>query len=100
MNSKLGSLRVFARERTRRLIIPLLFAMAIIIPPQSWVTLQFNHGYAGGFWPFWIHDYFRFGEIDGVELPEWEHLWFVFYLWLFTLLLARAPAPVPPRAAG
>jgi len=95
---KLGSLRVFARERTRRLIIPLLFAMAIIIPPQSWVTLQFNHGYVGSFWPFWIQDYFRFGEIDGVELPEWEHLWFVFYLWLFTLLLAAGLVLVPARA--
>jgi len=84
---KLGSLKRFAGERTRRLIIPLVFAMVFLIPVQSWVTLQFNHGWRGDFLPFWLHDYFRFARLDGVTLPAWEHLWFVFYLWLYTMLL-------------
>ncbi len=33
--AKLGDVRRFARERTVRLIVPLLFAMVLIIPPQA-----------------------------------------------------------------
>jgi len=97
MLGKMGGPRPFAAERTKRLIIPLLFAMAIIIPPQSWVTLKFNHGYEPGFWHFWSQDYFRFGQLDGVTLPEWEHLWFVFYLWLYTMLLIAGRRLIPQR---
>jgi glucan biosynthesis protein C len=78
----------FARERTKRLIIPLLFAMVAIIPPQSWVNLRFNHGYTQDFGYFMTHDWLMFGQYDHVTLPGWEHLWFVFYLWLFTMALA------------
>ena len=93
--AKLGSLKRFAGERTRRLIIPLLFAMILLIPVQSWVNLQFNHGYRGDFLSFWRHDYFRFGQLHGETLPAWEHLWFVFYLWLYTMLLGAGLALAP-----
>ncbi|MGV3480805.1 MAG: acyltransferase family protein [Sphingobium sp.] len=85
---KLKGTKRFARERTTRLIIPLLFAMAVIIPPQSWVNLRFNHGYTHDFGHFIKHDWLMFGQYDHVTLPGWEHLWFVFYLWFFTMLLA------------
>lgn len=86
--SRMAGPGAFARERTRRLLVPLLFAMALIIPPQSWVSLRFNHGYTGSYAQFLAHDAFRFGRVDGVTLPGWEHLWFVAYLWLFTMALA------------
>lgn len=85
--AKLEGLKPFARERTKRLIVPLLFAMVLFIPPQSWVNLRFNHGYAQDFRHFLTHDWLRFGQYDHVTLPGWEHLWFVFYLWLFTIAL-------------
>ncbi len=84
---KLKTTGLFARERTKRLIIPLLFAMAVIIPPQSWVNLRFNHGYTRSFSHFMTNDWLIFGQYDHVTLPGWEHLWFVFYLWLFTMAL-------------
>lgn len=99
--AKLGSVEAFAWQRTRRLILPLLFAMAVVIPPQIWVNLQLNHGYAGSYLHFLAHDAFRFSAYDGVTLPGWEHLWFVFYLWLYTLLVvggaALAPAALKAR---
>lgn len=88
----------FAGERTKRLILPLLFAMALIVPPQSWVSLRLNHGYTQDYLYFLTHDAFRFGRLDGVTLPGWEHLWFVFYLWLFTMLLAAALPVAAPAA--
>lgn len=95
--AKLGDVRGFVRERTMRLILPLLFAMVLIIPPQSWVSLRVNHGYPHGFGHFLTHDAFRFGPLDGVTLPGWEHLWFVFYLWLYTMGVAVVLALTAPR---
>lgn len=95
--ARLGDPDRFAQQRTRRLIVPLLFAMAVIIPPQSWVNLRVNHGYTGGYWHFLTHDAFRFGRYDGVTLPGWEHLWFVFYLWLYTMYLAAGIVLLAPR---
>lgn len=95
--AKLGDTSRFAAERTKRLIVPLLFAMAIIIPPQSWVNLTVNHGYTGSYGHFLAGDWLRFGPYDGVTLPGWEHLWFVFYLWLYTMLLAGGLILFAPR---
>jgi len=78
----------FLGDRSGRLLVPLLFGMALVCAPQPWVELQFKHGYADGFWAFWRRDYFRFGELDGLMLPTWQHLWFVAYLWVYTLALA------------
>jgi peptidoglycan/LPS O-acetylase OafA/YrhL len=78
----------FVRQRTLRLLAPLAFGVAVIVPPQSWVELVTQHGYTGGFASFWTHDYFRFGPLGGIVLPALNHLWFVLYLWLYTLVLA------------
>lgn len=92
---KTGSVRRFVGSRNARLLLPLLFGMAVIVPPQTFVELATQHGYAGGFWQFWTRDYFRFGTLDGIVMPTWNHLWFVAYLWVYTLglgLLLAAPS--------
>ncbi len=78
----------FVRQRTLRLLVPLAFGVAIVVPPQSWVELVTQHDYTGGFATFWARDYFRFGPLAGIVLPALNHLWFVLYLWLYTLVLA------------
>lgn len=80
----------FARNRSYRLLVPLLFGVAVIVPPQPWVELTVKHGYAQGFGWFWVNDYFRFGTLAGIILPTWNHLWFVAYLWAYTAALAVA----------
>lgn len=82
---KLGS---FVHNRSARLLVPLIAGMALFVAPQPWVELIFKHGYSAEFGWFWLHDYFRFGAIDGIMLPTWNHLWFVAYLWLYTMGLA------------
>jgi glucan biosynthesis protein C len=98
LQSRRGDVGSFARERSRRLLLPLLFAMAVLIPPQSWVRLHDWHGYDHDYPYFLAHDAFRFGSLDGVTLPGWEHLWFLFYLWLYTMGLAAALAWGPAQA--
>lgn len=77
----------FAANRTWRLIVPLLFGVAVIVPPQTWVELVTQHGYWFNYWTFWAHHYWYFGTLDGIIVPTWNHLWFVGYLWLYTLAL-------------
>lgn len=77
----------FLRSRTSRLLVPLVFGMIFIVPPQSWVEVHSQHGYAHGFAHFWLHDYFRFGTLFGIVMPTWNHLWFLLYLWAYTLAL-------------
>lgn len=85
----------FARERSWRLLVPLLFAMAVVVPPQPWVELVFKHGYVRDFWAFYGSDYFAFAPIEGLVVPTWQHLWFVAYLWVYTMLLAATAKLAP-----
>ncbi|UVO51253.1 acyltransferase family protein [Sphingomonas sp. SUN019] len=90
-----GRTAAFAANRTSRLIVPLIFGIAVVVPPQSWVELVTKHAYAGSFATFWTHDYFRFSTLAGIVLPTWNHLWFVLYLWLYTMLLVVVLAIAP-----
>ena len=99
--AKSAGVRAFVRNRNARLLLPLIFGMAVIVPPQSWVELVTQHGYAQGFGRFYLHDYFRFAALDGIILPTWNHLWFVVYLWVYTQALALLLLlPRPARAQG
>lgn len=102
--AKLGGNGAFTIDRTKRLIIPLLFGIAAIVPPQSWVVARIRNGYPADFWHFWTHDYFRFGLFNGRPLPEWQHLWFIFYLWFYTMMLIMIWSLIGPalkaRLAG
>jgi len=89
-------LSAFMGDRTRRLLVPLAFGVAVVVPPQAWVELASQHGYAGGFPRFWLLDWFSFRRIDGVTTPSWNHLWFVAYLWVYTAMLALSVAAVRP----
>ena len=92
---KLGGAGAFVRSRSARLLIPLAFGIVVVIPPQPWIELMGQHGYARGLLHFWTADYFRFGALDGIILPTWQHLWFVVYLWVYTMLAAVLLAVVP-----
>ncbi|MEP7349794.1 MAG: acyltransferase family protein [Sphingorhabdus sp.] len=94
MIAKSGPGRFFG-ERSKRLLIPLFFGIAVIVPPQSWVRLATENIYTGSFTAFWLNDYFRFGPYSGHTLPHWEHLWFLGYLWGYTAVLAGFIALAP-----
>ena len=98
MLAKRPSLRGFAVSRSARLLVPLAFGMAVIVPPQPWIQLVGQHGYVHGFAHFWTQDYFRFGSIKGITLPTWQHLWFVAYLFVYSLVLALVLSL--PKAIG
>lgn len=98
----------FLRGRSWRLLVPLLFGMLVIVPPQSYfeVVTRLPGGHHDGYLAFWgrylaADDGFcRDGEC--LALPTWNHLWFVAYLWVYTmvLLLWLRWAPKTLAAAG
>lgn len=94
--ARLG-LGAYLRSRMVRLWVPLLFGIVAIVPVQPWIELQFKYGYAHGFAHFWMQDYFRFGSLEGIILPTWQHLWFVVYLIAYTLVAALVAAALPRR---
>lgn len=93
-----GRIGPFLRARLARLGIPVLFGMAVVVPSQPWIQLSTQHGYPHGFLHFWARDYFGFKSMDGIVVPTWQHLWFVVYLLVYTLVLGLLLVALPPRA--
>jgi len=92
----------FMRSRSVRLLVPLAFGMAVIVPPQSYLEVVEKVGYDGSFAQFYrlyITGYHGFCREDCLIMPTWNHLWFVAYLWVYTLVLfigvSLAPRIVP-----
>lgn len=96
---KLGRPDSFLMSRTKRLLIPLFFGIFFIVPAQPWVEMVVKYGYSGGFLQFYTQEYFRFGEMHGIVLPTWNHLWFVTYLFVYTILLALPAVILHSRAS-
>jgi hypothetical protein len=95
------STTALASQRSQRLLIPLAFGMLVIIPPQSWVEVVEKNGYTGTFLEFWPR-YLSFDQSFGLILPTYNHLWFVAYLWAYTIvaLAARPVAGMADRIAA
>lgn len=75
----------FAFERTKKLLLPLIFGMLVIVPPQVYVE-KFSKGMIkGSYLDFWPAQAF-IGEYPEGNL-SWHHLWFIPYLLLFSLVL-------------
>jgi glucan biosynthesis protein C len=80
----------FMRSRSRRLLAPLLFGMLFIVPVQPYLEVVEKLGYDGGFWRFmglYLRGYHGFCQDGCLILPTWNHLWFVAYLWAYTVVL-------------
>lgn len=78
-----------AAGRSRRLMLPLLFGMAVVVPPQPYLEVVEKLGWGGSYGEFmrlYIQGYGGFCRGDDcLALPTWNHLWFLPYLWLYTL---------------
>ncbi len=89
----------FAALRTWRLLLPLVFGMAVVVPIQPYAQGVSNGLVEPGFWRF-IVDYYS-GKpwpkdaFDGWDSGmTWNHLWYLAYLWIYTLVLALIAKPL------
>lgn len=72
----------FAGERFRKLFIPLLFGMFVVVPPQ--IYFEYINKYED-YWDFY-KTVFYFQPYPGGSF-SWHHLWFVLYLLVYSLAL-------------
>jgi glucan biosynthesis protein C len=92
------------KSRTARLLPPLIFGVLVIVPPQAFTQVVEHYGYTGSFLSFYgryLSADHSFCHPNGhcLILPTYNHLWFVAYLWLYTLLLAAALSCAPGLTA-
>jgi glucans biosynthesis protein C len=74
----------FLGERARRLLLPLAFGMLVIVPPQIYFE-RLAHGVSyGNYLEFWA-SVFRFETYPAGNF-SWHHLWFVAYLFVYSVL--------------
>ncbi|MCC6851063.1 MAG: acyltransferase family protein [Rubrivivax sp.] len=95
-------------QRARRLLLPLLTGMVLIVPVQSYFEVRQFHGFAGSSLDFLRLYFSGYGGFCAPQrgclvLPTWNHLWFLPYLFAYTALLAlvlrRWPAVIDRAAA-
>jgi hypothetical protein len=91
--------RGFLGQRSVRLLVPLAFGMAVIVPPQSYLEVVEKIAYPGSyadFWRLYLSAYHGFCRgTDCLRIPTWNHLWFVAYLWVYTLILYVVVRAIP-----
>ena len=78
--------------RFLRLIVPLLVGMYLVVPPQAYYEAIQKYAYTGSYLSFWI----EYTQPSSPLLPQmqhgslglltWNHLWFLVYLWVYTLV--------------
>jgi hypothetical protein len=90
-----GGARLLA-QRSLRLLLPLAFGMAVVVPFQPYAQMVAGGFIEPGFWAFLARYYtggpWPAGSFEGWEAGvTWNHLWYLPYLWLYTavLLLGR-----------
>ena len=87
-----GASTALLRRCAARLFWPLVFGVLLVVPLQSWREVVFRYGYQGSFadfTPLYFGGYGGFCAAPGacLILPTWNHLWFLPYLLVYTLLL-------------
>ncbi|MCP4195963.1 MAG: acyltransferase [Proteobacteria bacterium] len=86
------SSRQYVGERVKRLFLPLLVGILLVIPPQiyleriaTWIPTRTSPiDFSGSFPAFYLHS---FNSLYPEGNISWHHLWFVFYLFAYSLIL-------------
>lgn len=79
--------RAFIRERASRLLVPLIFGIFILIPPQVYIE-RVSHGeFQRSFFDFLPHYFDGWYGFGGNLAWMGLHLWYLLMLFLFSLIM-------------
>lgn len=85
---KKRSFRAYAGERVRRLFVPLVFGMFVIVPPQIYIEWLFKGRFKGSYMDFYPEVFhfqpYQDGGTGGAF--SWHHLWFICYLFVYSVV--------------
>lgn len=78
----------YAGERVQRLFVPLVFGMFVIVPPQIYFEWLFRGRFSGSYSEFYpnVFGFQPYQDGGGGGAFSWHHLWFVAYLFLYSLV--------------
>ena len=74
----------FALDRLRRLLLPLAFGMAVLVPPQVYLERLYSGQFRGSFFE-WLPR--AFAGVYPAGNMSWHHLWFLAYVLVLTLAM-------------
>ncbi|MBV1908826.1 MAG: acyltransferase family protein [Kangiellaceae bacterium] len=83
----------FIKWRSYRLLLPLLFGVLVVVPPQLYYEMRFNEGLDLSYWEFycafWQWDNPIFDNYQPGIWPHFDvnHLWYLRELWTYSLYL-------------
>lgn len=90
-------------SRSKRLLLPLFFGMFCVVVPQVYLELKEKMpGFDMSPSAFYLR-YLQGGDIycmkphDCVDAPTWNHLWFVAYLWTYSMIWCLVSALTPDK---
>ncbi len=77
----------YTMERLKRLLLPFLFGLLVIVPPQAYLARYQQANYSANYFQF-LPDYFQVrGDLTGYTgLFTPAHLWFILFLLVFALV--------------
>ena len=82
-----------AKDRAVRMGLPILAGMILIVAPQAWLQLVESGEFKGSFWAFYPN-YLNLASDFSIATPTWNHLWYIVYLLVYSLLLAPVAGPL------
>ena len=74
------------KERSVRLLLPLVVGMFLIVPPQVFYERLFRGEWDGGYLQFFLERTLQFKPYPAGDF-SWHHLWFIVYLYVYVPLL-------------
>ncbi|BAU14806.1 hypothetical protein LEP3755_53590 [Leptolyngbya sp. NIES-3755] len=96
------SVKQYVQERGQRLFIPFVFGTLVLVPPQVYLRLLNRASYDRSYWQFYPQ---FFNGVRPYGNFEWGHLWFLIYLFTFSMLalpvlIALRDAPLRSKFAN
>lgn len=78
-------LRVFVKDRLKRILLPLMAGILLLVAPQVYVE-RLTQGYDKNYFEFYL-SFLSFTPYPAGDF-SWHHLWFLLYILLYCLLFA------------
>jgi hypothetical protein len=72
-------------ERSKRLLIPLVLGIFVIVPPQIYYERIFDGIEFANYWEFW-KTVFEFVPFPLGGSLSWHHLWYVLYIFVYSII--------------
>ena len=92
------SARQFIRERGLRLMIPLIFGIFVLAPPQVYLERLANSQFVGTYLQFYPHYFDGVYGFGGNFASAGLHLWFLLFLFIFSVV--TLPLLLPKKESG